>query len=454
MRQLTRALCTGVAPKAAVSEGALASSGSAQGAFKPPVPAESTKTSLVFSIADEPGALMKALATFHELEVNISRLESKPNVRDPRAMDMIVDVEGTTDGSKNRVSDAVKRLRALGCKAQVIGSPEVPWFPRGITELDDVFVETAEVSADGGDGDITSDHPGFTDAEYRRRRSLITQNALAYKTGDEIPRVEYSKEENETWGTVYRQLKELYPLHACEQFNSILPLMERYCGYSDQGIPQLEDISQFLNMRSGFTLRPVAGLLSARQFLNALAFRVFYSTQYIRHHSKPLYTPEPDVVHELMGHAPMFADAEFADFSHEIGMASLGASDQDVERLATCYWFTVEFGLCYQRGQLKAYGAGLLSSIDELEHAMSEVPDVRAFDPFAASTQDYPITEVQPVYFASDSFVDARLKLAKFAESQRRPFAVRYDATTQSISLDRDVVRGNPLDSVGGLLMP
>ena len=85
---------------------------------------------------------------------------------------------------------------------------------------------------------------------------------------------------------------------------------------------------------------------------------------------------------------------------------------------------------------------------------MSEVPDVRAFDPFAASLQDYPITEVQPVYFASDSFVDARLKLAKFAESQRRPFAVRYDATTQSISLDRDVVRGNPLDSVGGLLMP
>ena len=113
MRQLTRALCTGIAPKAAVSEGALASSGSAQGAFKPPVPAESTKTSLVFSIADEPGALMKALATFHEVEVNISRLESKPNVRDPRAMDMIVDVEGTTDGSKNRVSDAVKRLRAV-----------------------------------------------------------------------------------------------------------------------------------------------------------------------------------------------------------------------------------------------------------------------------------------------------------------------------------------------------
>ena len=122
--------------------------------------------------------------------------------------------------------------------------------------------------------------------------------------------------------------------------------------------------------------------MTQREFLNSLAFKVFHSTQYIRHHSVPLYTPEPDIIHELLGHAPMFAHKDFADFSQEIGLASLGATERELARLAAIYWFTIEFGMCKEQGSLKAYGAGILSSVGELQYCLTDKPKYLPLDPF------------------------------------------------------------------------
>ena len=260
---------------------------------------------------------------------------------------------------------------------------------------------------------LEADHPGFNDPEYRRRRDEIALLAPPLDSGEPPQRVEYIESERATWATVFEKLTALFPSHACREFVEVVGDI----GYSAREVPQLADVSEFLTERTGFSLQPVAGLVSARQFLGALSRRVFSATQYIRHHSQPLYTPEPDIVHELMGHAPMLAIPEFAGLSQKIGQGSLQADDQQVEQLATLYWFTIEYGILKQAGSYRAYGAGLLSSFGELEHALSGNVEVRRFDPWVAKDTLYPITTYQPLLWWVESIGEAFEKMDDFIRS-------------------------------------
>ena len=192
----------------------------------------------------------------------------------------------------------------------------VPWFPLNKSDMNIFSTNIVEYGSE-----LAADHPGFTDLEYRKRREKITAISCSYKPATDpavyipIPRVIYTSTEIKTWSRVFSSTVPLFKTHACREHREVFPLLEKICGYRDNNIPQLEDISQFLKSRTGFTIRPVIGLLSSRDFLNALAFRVFHSTQYIRHGLVPHYTPEPDICHELLGHVPLFADPEFALFS-------------------------------------------------------------------------------------------------------------------------------------------
>uniref|UniRef100_A0A8D0GDW0 Tyrosine 3-monooxygenase n=1 Tax=Sphenodon punctatus TaxID=8508 RepID=A0A8D0GDW0_SPHPU len=349
-------------------------------------------------------SLSRALKTF---EAKIHHLETRPS-RKPREGASDLEYFVRCEVHSSDLSTLISSIKRVSEDLRSTKEDKFHLFPRKISELDKCHHLVNKF-----DPDLDLDHPGFSDQVYRQHY---------------LPEVCAGRE-------VYTTLKSLYPSHACKEHLEAFHLLERFSGYSENNIPQLEDVSCFLKERTGFQLRPVAGLLSARDFLASLAFRVFQCTQYIRHASSPMHSPEPDCCHELLGHVPMLADRTFAQFSQDIVLASLGANDEEIEKLATLYWFTVEFGLCKQNGVIKAYGAGLLSSYGELIHSLSDEPEVRDFDPDAAAVQPYQDQTYQPVYFVSESFNEAKDKLRSYAARIKRPFLVKYDPYTHSIEL-------------------
>uniref|UniRef100_A0AAR2LBB3 tryptophan 5-monooxygenase n=1 Tax=Pygocentrus nattereri TaxID=42514 RepID=A0AAR2LBB3_PYGNA len=411
--------------------------------------AEKGRAAIVFSLKNEVGGLVKALKLFQENHVNLLHIESRKSRRRNSEFEILVDC----DSNHEQLNEIIQLLRkhvnvlsVFACLSQEIihmcycpiEMDNVPWFPKKISDLDKCANRVLMYGSD-----LDADHPGFKDNVYRKRRKYFADLAMSYKHGDPISRIEFTEEEVKTWGVVFRELNKLYPSHACREYLKNLPLLTKYCEYREDNIPQLEDVSRFLRERTGFTIRPVAGYLSPRDFLAGLAFRVFHCTQYVRHSSDPLYTPEPDTCHELLGHVPLLAEPSFAQFSQEIGLASLGASDDAVQKLATCYFFTVEFGLCKQEGKLRAYGAGLLSSISELKHALSDNARITPFDPKVTCKQECIITTFQDVYFVSDSFEEAKVKMREFAKTIKRPFTVRYNPYTQSVDVLKDTTSIN-----------
>jgi phenylalanine-4-hydroxylase len=245
---------------------------------------------------------------------------------------------------------------------------------------------------------LNPEHPGFLDAEYRERRDAIAQLALSYRSGQEIPRVVYSKEEHDIWNKITERLHPLHQEHACSE---ILELQE-ILSFTNTEVPQLCDVNKTLERMAGFRMEPVAGLVSARTFLYYLGRRVFLSTQYIRHHSRPFYTPEPDIVHELIGHAATLTHPGIAEVNRLLGRAVSIASDEEVEKIARVYWYTLEFGLVEEKGKIKALGAGLLSSIGEIQSCMNK--PLRDWDLNAMMLEEFDPTRPQTCYYVAPSF--------------------------------------------------
>lgn len=245
---------------------------------------------------------------------------------------------------------------------------------------------------------LGQDHPGFNDPEYRERRNEIAAAAMAWTPGEPVPHVEYSETEHDIWRLVSRELHEKHQKYACREYLE----GKAKLGLPHDHVPQLEEVTAALRPLTGFQYYCAPGLVPLREFYGALANRVFHSTQYVRHPSEPLYTPEPDIIHEVIGHGNLLASPRFAEIKRLAGEAARRVETEEaLQFIADVFWFTLEFGVLHEDGELKAYGAGILSSYGEIEEFRQI--EIRPINLGEMGTIEYDITKYQPVLFAAES---------------------------------------------------
>jgi phenylalanine-4-hydroxylase len=268
----------------------------------------------------------------------------------------------------------------------------------------------------GDDGQVTvhlsSGHPGFADAAYRARRNEIAAHALAWRDGAPTPDVGYSEEEHEVWRTVCRELR---PKHEALAIDEFVEALEAVALPTDH-VPNLDEVSERVEPLTGFRYVPAPGLVPLREFYGDLRDRRFHSTQYVRHPAQPLYTPEPDIVHEVIGHGHLLATPTFSRLHQLTGEATHRlAGDENLRFLSRVFWFTVEFGVVVEGGELRAYGAGILSSYGEIDEFRRM--ELRPLNLVEMGTATYDITHYQPVLYRAESLDEVREVVGGFLSS-------------------------------------
>ena len=268
----------------------------------------------------------------------------------------------------------------------------------------------------GAGGEVTvhlhDGHPGADDPDYRRRRNEIAATALRWRPGERPPRIDYRPDEQEVWGTVCRELAPLHARLAVSEYRAGLAALE----LPADRVPGLDEVSERLVARTGWSYVPAAGLVDLRTFYAALADRVFHSTQYVRHPAMPLYTPEPDIIHEVIGHGHLLATPTFGELHRRAGAAAVRLREEESLRfLSRVFWFSLEFGVVMEDGELRAYGAGILSSYGEMGQFRDM--ELRALDLHEMGTVDYDITQYQPVLYRAESVAEIEAVVGGFFDT-------------------------------------
>jgi phenylalanine-4-hydroxylase len=225
---------------------------------------------------------------------------------------------------------------------------------------------------------------------------------------------DYPESDQETWRFLFHRQMQFLPGRVCDEYLTGSEKLK----FTPDKLPALKDLSAVFKKTTGWKIARVPGLIDEQDFFELLHRRVFPSTDYIRGKNELDYTPAPDLFHDMFGHMPLLTDPNFASFYQMFGEAAFKAKGIQRKWIETFHWFTVEFGLINKPGGMKIYGAGIISSLGEVQHALSSDVEIKMFDVEKLINQNYDVWHLQPVLFAIDSFEQLENEFKKWTKKE------------------------------------
>lgn len=212
----------------------------------------------------------------------------------------------------------------------------------------------------------------------------------------------YTKEDFQVWKTLYDRQMEILPKLASQSYLEAIDVV----GFKGEKIPDFREVNTILKEESGWQLAVVPNIIPNEEFFPLLSNKTFSATTWLRKMSQLDYLDEPDMFHDVFGHVPLLSNPTFCAFFKGLAEIAMKYIDDPkaIDMLGRMYWFTIEFGLIKENGELKIYGAGILSSHGETKFSLSEEPEHFPFEVPRVLEQDYDNMKIQDKYFVIESF--------------------------------------------------
>ena len=229
----------------------------------------------------------------------------------------------------------------------------------------------------------------------------------------------YSVADHNTWKTLYNRQLETLKARVCEEYLEGLKTLHLVA----DTVPDFAQMNKHLRAATGWEVLAVPGLIASKPFFSMLANRQFPAGTFIRTPEQLDYLEEPDIFHDVFGHIPLLSNPAYANYMQEYGRAGLAALEhKGIKFLARLNWYTIEFGLIKNNGEVKAYGAGIMSSYGEAKYLFND-PSANwlQFDIDRVLRTGYYIDDLQASYFTIDSFESL------FKQCIERPFIPLYE---------------------------